>query len=194
MKNVYWLSLLVAVFFTACTAPTAVSTTKTTPKAETNTEITFETVTLKGDIASPRKEMRGKIGSESLTVNYGSPSVKGRTVWGELVPYGKVWRTGANEASTIEISKDLKVEGKVLPAGKYAFFTIPEENGEWTVIFNNDFEQWGAYKYDKNKDALRVKASAKLTSKNQETMEFGFDNNRLVMKWEKLWLFVDIGM
>ncbi len=192
MNRVYLFLFMATLFVASCT-PTAVVD-KTVKKAEKNTEVSYETVTLKADIPSPRKEMRGKIGSQKITVNYGSPSVKGREIFGDLVPYGKVWRTGANESTTIEISTKMKIQGKDLPAGKYSLFTIPEENGEWTVIFNNDFEQWGAYEYDKSKDALRVKATAKKTAKSQETMDFSMDLDKLVLKWDKTWLFIQVGV
>ena len=85
---------------------------------------------------SPAATATGKVGEATITVNYSSPAVKGRNVWaGNLAPYGKVWRSGANEATTVDIDRDITVEGKTLPAGKYSFFTIPGEN-EWTIIFN----------------------------------------------------------
>src|SRR5687767_4572105 len=96
---------------------------------------------------SPAATATGKIGAANVSVNYSSPSVKGRTIWGDLVPYGKVWRAGANEATVFQTDRDITIEGKKLPAGKYSFFTIPTEN-EWTLIFNKQPEQWGAYKYD----------------------------------------------
>src|SRR6478609_2476101 len=82
---------------------------------------------------SPADSVSGKIGNANIEINYSSPSVKGRPIWGALVPYGKVWRAGANEATTFQVDKDVKVEGKTLPAGKYALFTIPTEK-EWTII------------------------------------------------------------
>src|SRR4051812_3645735 len=86
-------------------------------------------------LASPRDTVMGKVDDVVVTVNYGSPSVKGRKIWGRLVPYNQVWRTGANEATTFSVSKDVLVEGKPLAAGTYGLFTIPGEN-DWTVIFN----------------------------------------------------------
>ena len=89
---------------------------------------------------SPAETVSGKAGNATVTIAYGSPSVKGRKVWGDLVPYGKVWRTGANDATTIEFSSDVKIEGQALAKGKYALFTIPEETG-WTIIFNKNSKQ-----------------------------------------------------
>ncbi|MBN1301208.1 MAG: DUF2911 domain-containing protein [Melioribacteraceae bacterium] len=105
---------------------------------------------------SPSATAYQKIGTTDVTINYCRPAVKDRKIWGELVPLGKVWRTGANEATTIEFGSDVKLEGEVVKAGRYALFTIPDEY-EWTLILNTDADQWGNYNYDKSKDVLRVK-------------------------------------
>lgn len=108
---------------------------------------------------SPPATAKGNINNADIIIDYSSPSVKGRTVYGELEAFGKIWRAGANEATTFETSKDIKVNGKTLAAGKYSFFVIPKESGPWTVIFNTVAKQWGAYKHDESKDALRVEAN-----------------------------------
>ena len=97
------------------------------------------------------------IGTTDMTITYSRPGVKGRKVWGALVPYGAVWRTGANEATTIAFSDDVTINGQKLAAGTYSLHTIPGEK-EWTLIFNTVANQWGSYSYDQTKDALRVKA------------------------------------
>ena len=112
---------------------------------------------------SPAATATGKIGATNVTVNYSSPGVKGRKIFGGLEPYGKVWRAGANEATTVEFSKAVMVEGKALPAGKYGFFVIPAE-GPWTVIFNKVANQWGAYDYAEKQDALRVTVTPRKTA------------------------------
>lgn len=104
---------------------------------------------------SPNAAVVQTIGTTEVLVQYGRPSAKGREVFGSLVPYGEVWRTGANEAATFTASADVTVEGQRLPAGTYALFTIPGEDS-WTVIFNRTAEQWGAFNYDEAEDALRV--------------------------------------
>ena len=104
--------------------------------------------------ASPAKTAEGLVNGATITIHYSSPAVKGRTIWGDLVPFGKVWRAGANEATTFETNKDIKVEGKDLPAGKYSFFIIPGET-QSTFIFNSETGQWGT-NYDESKDVLRV--------------------------------------
>jgi hypothetical protein len=111
---------------------------------------------------SPPATEKETVNGKTITIDYSQPSVKGRNVWaGDLAPYGKVWRTGANEATVFETSGDLMVEGKTLPAGKYNLYSIPGEK-EWTIIFNEyDPKAWGAYEYKEAKDVLRVKAPAK---------------------------------
>lgn len=135
---------------------------------------------------SPPAKVSEKIGNTTITVDYSQPSVKGREIWGGLVPYGKVWRTGANEATTFESSSDIMVEGKTLKAGKYALFTIPEAD-EWTFIFNSVPEQWGAFSYDASKDVLRVKVKPEKTNEITERMTFEISSDGLVsLNWEKL--------
>lgn len=133
--------------------------------------------------ASPKAEATGKIGAANVKVTYCQPSARGRKIMGGLVPYGEVWRTGANEATTIEFDKPVKIEGKELPAGKYALFTIPGEN-EWTVIFNKDTKQWGAYNYKDKDDALRVKVKPSQAPSFVETFNISIGKDEIVMKWE----------
>lgn len=104
---------------------------------------------------SPPAEVTKEVNGTTITVNYSKPSKRGRTIFGELEAYGKVWRTGANESSWIEFSNDVKVEGKKLEAGRYGLFTIPGEN-EWVVIFNSVSDKWGAFSYKEKDDVLRV--------------------------------------
>jgi len=97
------------------------------------------------------------VGNTDVTITYSRPGVKGRTLWGGLVPYDKVWRTGANEATMISFSDDVTINGQKLAKGTYSLHTIPEPD-EWTIIFNSVADQWGSYSYDQTKDALRVKS------------------------------------
>jgi len=105
---------------------------------------------------SPKAEVSQTIGLTKVSISYSRPGVKGRKIWGGLVPYNKVWRTGANEATKITFSTDVKINGKKLKKGSYSFFAIPTEK-EWTLIFNYVHDQWGAFTYNEAKDALRVK-------------------------------------
>jgi hypothetical protein len=104
--------------------------------------------------ASPASTITHEIGISKVTVAYHRPAVKGRKIWGELVPLGKVWRLGANDATTVELSHDAMVNGHKVPAGKYGLFAIPSA-GEWTLILNKQPKQWGAYFYKAEEDQLR---------------------------------------
>ncbi len=136
-----------------------------------------------------------------ITFDYSRPGVKGRTIWGELVPYGLApgnkysdekpfpWRAGANEKTTIAVSSDVLVDGKPLPAGKYSIHMIPSEK-DWIVIFNKVSEGWGSYDYDEAEDALRVKVTP-VEAPFEEWMRFGFDDLAgtsavAFLQWEKL--------
>jgi len=132
---------------------------------------------------SPKETVKGKIGGVDTEIVYCRPSARGRKMIGGKEPYGSVWRTGANAATTIEFDKDVKIEGKTLPAGKYALFTIPNEN-EWTIIVNKDYNQQGAYNYDEKKDVLRVNVKPKKTDQFVETFTITPEKDRVSMKWE----------
>jgi len=134
--------------------------------------------------ASKNGKTDGSIEGVDVTLEYGRPNVKSRTIWGGLVPYDEVWRTGANEATTISISQDVLVEGQELAAGTYGLFTIPGES-EWVIIFNKVPDQWGSMKYDEGEDALRVTVEP-TAAEFVESMEFGSDGSDVVFRWEKL--------
>lgn len=144
---------------------------------------------------SPNASVSQVIGFTDVAVTYCRPGVKGRVIWGELVPYDKVWRTGANEATTITFSDDVTIEGQKVPKGKYGLFTIPTKT-TWTVILNKVAEQWGAYQYKPDQDVLRVTVTPKAGA-FQERMLFTFENltnnsAELVLSWEKLQVPVKI--
>jgi hypothetical protein len=133
---------------------------------------------------SPAETVTGKIKGATITINYGSPSVRGRKIWGELVPFDAVWRAGANDATTFETDKELIIEGSKLPAGKYSFFVIPNEK-ESTIIFNKEAKQWGAYKYDEKKDQLRVKIAPKTQGiSSVEKLSYAINPNNVILSWD----------
>ena len=134
---------------------------------------------------SPKKQADGKINGIHISIDYGSPSVKGRTVWGKLEKYDKVWRAGANENTTISFDKEVKIQGESLPAGKYGFFIIPKENSTWTIIFNKENSNWGAFKYKEKEDALRVDIQPTFVTDNQEQLKYSVDSNSINFAWEK---------
>jgi hypothetical protein len=134
---------------------------------------------------SPADSISGKIGDATITINYSSPSVKGRKIWGGLVPYNKVWRAGANEATTFTTDQTMHIEGQLLPAGEYGFFLIPGET-KWVVIFNRVFDQWGAYDYDKNADILRVEVAPKTLPALNERLVYKINPTGFSLIWENL--------
>ncbi len=143
---------------------------------------------------SPKASCGYTIGLTDVNITYGAPAVKDREIWGALVPYGEVWRAGANEATTVEFSTDVNMEGQTLKAGKYALFFIPGEK-EWTVIFNNVWDQWGAYKYDESQDAIRFTVEPKMNESMQERLTYSItdmkaDMGYIKLAWEKMRLYL----
>ena len=138
--------------------------------------------------ASPRQKVEQQFSMSKITLDYGRPGVKGRKIFGELVPYGKVWRAGANSSTKITFEQSINFGGKVVPAGTYGLFIQPSEK-EWKVILNKDSKQWGAYAYDeKLKDAKEIIQLQNLSEK-QEWFEITLnpvDDNAidLVFKWD----------
>src|ERR1700761_2707820 len=141
---------------------------------------------------SPPASVTGKINGATININYSSPSVKGRKIWGGLVPYDTVWRAGANEATTFETDKDIKVAGKLLPAGKYGFFLVPKENGKWVAVFNKVPNQWGAFKYDVTKDQLRVDVDTKPLKKGREALTYKTTSKGFSLEWGMLSVVVPV--
>lgn len=134
---------------------------------------------------SPPATATALVGGKTITIEYSQPSVKGRKVWGDLVPYGEVWRTGANETTSIEVSADAEVQGKPLAKGKYALFTIPGEK-EWTIIINKTIA-WGAYSYKQKDDVLRVSATPKPSTDFHEKFTVEISEQGVVsLLWENL--------
>lgn len=133
--------------------------------------------------ASPAASASGEIDGVNVSIDYHQPSAKGREIMGGLVPFGKVWRTGANDATTIEFSEDVKIEGEDLAAGKYSLFTIPDKDS-WTIIFNKVAKQWGAYDYNEAEDALRVTVKPSKTDSFVETFTIAVEESHVHMSWE----------
>lgn len=139
--------------------------------------------------ASPAASVSQTFGNTKTEIYYHSPAVKGRTIWGNLVPYDSVWRTGANEATTISFSTDVILDGQKVKAGKYALFTIPGRD-TWTIILNSDADQWGAYSYNKSKDVVRFTTKPEMTNMKERLGFFIDDINdsigHVTFRWEKL--------
>ena len=128
--------------------------------------------------ASPVAKIEQRIGLTDVTIRYSRPSVKDRKIWGDLVPYRTIWRTGANACTVISFSDNVGINGQTLPAGEYSFFTIPTEN-EWTVIFNKNTKLWGSDGYKQEEDALRLSVKPDMNAPFTETMLFAFDNIKI---------------
>jgi hypothetical protein len=144
---------------------------------------------------SPKSFVGQTIGYTNVIIEYGSPGVKERAIWGKLVPYNEVWRTGANEATTIEFDNDVIVEGNKVPAGKYSLFTIPGKK-KWTIIFNKVYEQWGAYKYDISEDLIRFNVIPEVNEHN-ERLKFSFEyiepyNAYAILEWDTVKIIFSI--
>lgn len=138
---------------------------------------------------SPAASVSQTFGYTTVSVKYARPSVRGREIWGSVVPYGQVWRAGANEATSIEFSTDVTVNGAPLKQGKYALFVVPEKEG-WTFVFDTNPNAWGAYGYDGKHDALRVTVKPKKAA-HREQLEYAFGDANdssvtLTLRWEKL--------
>ncbi len=131
---------------------------------------------------SPPAKAEGTIDGVKIVIDYSTPFVKGRKIFGGLEPYGKVWRTGANEATSFEIDKNIKVEGKELPKGKYTLYSIPGEK-EWVVIFNKTTGQWGT-EYSESTDALRVTVKTEKAAQLVEQFKIAIEGNKIVFRWE----------
>lgn len=145
------------------------------------------TLAQRGDDAnrlSKNGRTEGTLDGVEVTIEYGRPQVKGRVLWGGLVPYDKVWRTGADEATTIAFGGPVLVEGQPLPAGTYSLFTVPGES-EWTVIFNQVASQWGSFNYDAGQDALRVTVEPR-AGEHVEALEFQVEGSEVVLRWGEL--------
>ena len=141
----------------------------------------------------PRVSQRGtvmqRIGLTDITISYHRPAVGGREIWGKIVPYGKVWRAGANENSTITLADDVSVEGKALAAGTYGLHMIPDKD-QWTIIFSKNSTSWGSFSYDEKEDALRVNVKPH-ADEQFEFLTYTFDDVKpdsavATMRWEKL--------
>ncbi len=138
----------------------------------------------RGDDAKRKSKnglLEAEIGGVPVKVQYGRPKVSGRDIFGELIPYGKVWRTGADEATTISFSKDATFAGQKVKSGTYALFTIPAEEG-WKVVLNSEPKQWGAYKHDPSKDVLTAAITAEKHD-NTEELTFAAAGDKLQMMW-----------
>jgi len=146
---------------------------------------------------SPDKACYQKIGLTEIEIKYGSPSVKNRNLWGELVPFDEVWRAGANKATTIEFSTNVRIEDKALAQGKYALFVIPKQNNKWEIVFNEIHDQWGAFDYDDSQDALKIEVIPSINNNFHEQLSYaisnyGFQFGTIQLNWGELALAFEV--
>lgn len=149
-----------------------------------------DTAKLEFPAPSPQCTLKQRVGLTDIEVTYSRPGLKGREVFGSMIPYGKVWRTGANAATKMVFSTDVKIDGHKIPAGTYALMTIPGKD-EWTVIINKGSDQWGTYKYDEKNDLVRFTVKPVSTPSPVETMTIEFDNFKdesadIKLVWDKV--------
>jgi hypothetical protein len=187
-SNLFTLAVFTAttLFFAGCGAEKSTETTATE-------EVATEEKPASEERPSPLRTLEGNIGASKLMIQYGAPSIKGRVVWGDLVPYNEVWRTGANEATYVDFSADVTVEGKPLKAGRYSLFTIPKSSGAWTVIFNSEWNlEHGHFQYKEENDVLRVESTPEWVEESQEQLSIAIETPGIIVKWEKLKLPIAI--
>ena len=147
--------------------------------------------------ASQKAFVSQTVGLTDISISYHRPGVKGREIWGHLVPYDVVWRAGANENTTITFSDEVMIEGKSLPAGTYGLHMIPTRD-DWTIIFSNNNWSWGSFSYDDKEDALRVKVKP-AAADFQEWLDYTFENPsansvEIVLHWEKIAVPINISI
>lgn len=186
-SNLFTLAVFSAttLFFAGCGTKKSTETTATE-------EVSEEKPAAK-ERPSPLRTLEGNVGTSKLMIQYGAPSIKGRVVWGDLVPYNEVWRTGANEATYVDFSTDVTVEGKPLKAGRYSLFTIPKASGTWTVIFNSEWNlEHGHFQYKEENDVLRVESTPEWVTESQEQLSIAIESPGIVVRWEKLKLPIAI--
>lgn len=189
----------ILVVFLAAMSALAISCNQKTAEESDKVSDTTEVADVeeKPTIASPRKQAAGQIGNVNVVIDYGSPGVKGRKIWGGLENYGAVWRAGANETTSIEFSSDVKIGDKTVPAGKYGFYLIPRENKEWVAIINTDWNRekhgaWGAYNYTPDHDVVRIEVSPEWVEENEERLKYSVGENAIHFAWEKARLTIPV--
>lgn len=145
---------------------------------------------------SPRKSAMTVVGKDSIRIDYAAPSVRGRVIWGQLVPYNKIWVTGAHMATWIQFDKPLRIAGKEIPPGKYALFTIPGQD-TWTVIINKNWNQHQADHYKESEDVMRFNVKPERTNNMTEQLNYSIvpvDKNegKITISWEKISISFEI--
>lgn len=191
MKNAITIGIISVVIISSCNQKQETKK-EITKEAKTDSPVTIapqvERDTLKGSL---KAIATNRIGNTFITINYHSPAIRGRVIWGGLVPFDQVWVTGAHMATSIEFEGPVKIGEQELAAGKYGFFTIPSQN-EWTVIINRNWEQHLADEYDQKDDILRLRVKPEALVENQERLMYSVDNSTISMRWEKIKISIPV--
>lgn len=194
IKKIFQFGMIAAsaAMFVACSQPAQNETEETT-----EVEASEESTEKPEAPASPRVDVSGELNGVTVSINYGSPSVKGREVWGGLEEYGKVWRAGANETTAIEFSSDVVLGGQPVAAGKYGLFIIPNETGDWVVILNTQWSRedhgiWGAMGYSEENDVARVNVAPTWSEEVTERLEYTIADGNINFAWEKARLSIPV--
>ncbi len=184
-RQIGFLIIAFVLSFAACKNQSSSASTQ----EETATTASVDTVTQRKPL-SPRTSAMANVGENHVHIDYGSPSVRGRVIWGGLVAYDQVWATGAHKATSIELSQDVMINGTLVPKGKYGFFTIPGEQ-EWILIINKNFDQHLADDYNEKLDMVRIKVKPEQLAETKEALTYTVEpindkKGKISMAWDKL--------
>ena len=176
--------LVLVVIFTGCKEE------KQNSEEHLHDQQTNEEVTTEKKVLSPHTSAMAMIGDAHIHIDYSSPGVRNRIVFGGLLAYDLVWQAGAHRATWLEVNKDLTIDGKILPAGKYGFFTIPSKD-KWTLIFNSNWDQHGKDEYNENDDVFRFEVKPIASEEVKEHLEYKIDKvneneGTMTLSWEKI--------
>ena len=143
-------------------------------------------------LPSPRRTVSGKIGETTIIVDWGSPAVNNREIWGGLVPFDEIWRAGANENTTISFSTDVVVNGERVSAGKYGFFVIPSDSPDWTIILSSKNDAWGHFEYSKSEDVVRTLVRVENSSVFSERLQYEVLPDGILFSWADKQLLIPV--
>lgn len=188
MKKLIYLFVAPAILFACGGAENSDNENNTDSTAQTTEAVDSLIEEVPAPPKSPRLQSSGVVNGIQVDIDYGSPFVKERKIWGELVPFDKIWRAGANDATAITFGSDVIINGKPVVAGTYALFIIPKEGATWTVILNEEWSKeihgvWGAYDHKPEKDVLRFEVKPIFSADILESLTFTVTEKGLMFAW-----------
>ena len=189
MKSTYYLLLLTGIFFWGCSGTESEKATDNQTTSQQQAKDVADKPARKKPL-SPKREAMAMVGENHIHIDYSSPSVRGRVIWGGLVPYNQVWSTGAHKATAISFGQDVIINDTLVPAGKYGFFTIPGEES-WILILNKNWDQHLADEYDEAEDVVRLTVTPEKLPEMQESLTYQVEalndsTARISVSWEHL--------